>query len=157
MPLFFLLILIVSLFGSNLLFVILAIGMVTWPRNARIMRAQTLTLKDRAFVTAAVASGASKLRILFAHLIPNGMGPVIANSMLLVGAAIIVEAGLSYLGLGDPNVISWGQMIRTGQKSFATAWWMAFFPGLMLVVLVSALNFFGDGLSDALNPKGLKQ
>ena len=153
MPIFFLLILVVSLFGNNIYFVILAIGAVTWPRNARIMRAQAMTLRTRAYVTAAIGSGASSLRTLFFHVVPNGIAPVIANSMLMVGQAILTEAGLSFLGLGDPNIISWGQMIRTGQQSFATSWWMAFFPGLMLVILVSAVNYFGDGLSVVLNPR----
>jgi peptide/nickel transport system permease protein len=153
MPIFFLLIMLTSLFGSHLFFVIIAIGIVTWPRNARIMRAQALTLKKRAFVTAAIGSGASHLYTLFSHVVPNGVAPVIANSMLLVGQAILVEAGLSFLGLGDPNIISWGQMIRTGQQSFASSWWMSFFPGLMLLILVSAVNYFGDGLSVILNPR----
>lgn len=153
MPIFFLLILIVSLFGSHLFFVIFAIGMVTWPRNARIMRAQALALRNRAFVTAAIGSGASNLRVLFFHVVPNGLSPVIAYSVLLIGEAILVEAGLSFLGLGDPNIISWGQMIRTGQQSFAAAWWMSFFPGLMLLIMVSGINYFGDGLSVIFNPR----
>jgi len=157
MPIFFLLILVVSLFGGHLFFVILAIGMVTWPRNARIMRAQTLSLRNRAYVTAAIGSGASNLRVLFLHVVPNGVSPVIAYAILLAGTAILVEAGLSFLGLGDASVTSWGQMIRTGQQSFATAWWMSFFPGLMLMILVSALNYFGDGLSIILNPRMLRR
>ena len=96
------------------------------------------------------------MRTLFFHVVPNGVGPVIANSMLLVGFAILVEAGLSFLGLGDPNVVSWGQMIRTGQQSFLS-WWMTFFPGLALLVLVSAVNYFGDGLSVVLNPRMIKR
>lgn len=157
MPIFFLLILVTSLFGSHLFFVILAIGVTTWPRNARIMRAQTMTLRNRAFVTAAISSGASNLRTLFYHIVPNGVAPVIANSMLLVGSAILVEAGLSFLGLGDANIVSWGQMIRTGQQSFATSWWISFFPGLMLLIMVSAVNYFGDGLSVVLNPRMKKR
>jgi peptide/nickel transport system permease protein len=157
MPIFFLLILVVSLFGSHLFFVVFAIGMVTWPRNARIMRAQTLSLRNRAYVTAAIGSGASNLRALFLHIVPNGVSPVIAYAVLLAGTAILVEAGLSFLGLGDASVISWGQMIRIGQQSFATAWWASFFPGLMLLILVSALNYFGDGLSIILNPRMLRR
>jgi len=157
MPIFFLLILIVSLFGSNIFFVIFSIGMVTWPRNARIMRAQALALKNRAYVTAAIGSGASSLRVLFFHVVPNGVSPVIAYAVLLIGQAILVEAGLSFLGLGDPSVISWGQVIRSGQQSFSTAWWISFFPGIMLMVMVSAVNFFGDGLSLVLNPRMIRQ
>lgn len=152
-PIFFLLILVVSLFGSSLYFVIFSIGAVTWPRNARIMRAQALSLRNRAYVTGAILAGSTNFRTLFLHVIPNGVSPVIANSMLLVGSAIIIEAGLSFLGLGDPNIVSWGQMIRTGQQSFTSSWWMAFFPGLGLLILVSAINYFGDGLSVVLNPR----
>jgi len=157
MPIFFLLILIVSLFGSHIFFVIFAIGMVTWPRNARIMRSQALALKNRAYVTAAIGSGAGNLRVLFFHVVPNGVSPVIAYAVLLIGQAVLVEAGLSFLGLGDPNVISWGQLIRSGQQSFPSAWWISFFPGLMLLLMVSAVNFFGDGLSIVLNPRMKRQ
>jgi peptide/nickel transport system permease protein len=153
MPIFFLLIVIVSLFGNRLLLVVLAIGAVTWPKNARIMRARVLELKGRTYVTAALGIGASRLRVLFRHVVPNGVAPVLAQSWLLVGAAILTEAGLSFLGLGDPNIISWGQMIRTGQPYIATAWWMSLFPGLAVLVLVSAINFLGDGLTSVLNPR----
>ncbi len=157
MPIFFLLILVVSLFGNHIFFVIFSIGLVTWPRNARIMRAQALALKKRAYVTAAIGSGASSFRVLFFHVVPNGVSPVIAYTVILIGQAVLVEAGLSFLGLGDPSVISWGQLIRSGQQSFANAWWISFFPGLMLLVMVSAVNFFGDGLSVALNPRMMRR
>ncbi len=157
MPIFFLLILIVSLFGSHIFFVIFSIGLVTWPRNARIMRVQALALKKRAYVTAVIGSGASSSRVLFFHVVPNGVSPVIAYTVILIGQAVLVEAGLSFLGLGDPNIISWGQLIRSGQQSFASAWWISFFPGLMLLVMVSAVNFFGDGLSVVLNPRMMRR
>lgn len=157
MPIFFLLILVVALFGNDLFFVIVCIGGVTWPSSARIMRAQALTLRQRAFVMAAIGSGQSNLSVLFLHVVPNGVGPVIAYSVLVVGTAILIESGLSFLGLGDANIISWGQIIQAGQRSLTTAWWISFFPGLVLMVLVSAINFLGDGLTIVLNPRMMRR
>ena len=157
MPIFFLLILVVALFGNDLFFVIVCIGSVTWPSSARIMRAQALTLRQRAFVMAAIGSGQSNLSVLFLHVVPNGVGPVIAYSVLVVGTAILIESGLSFLGLGDANIISWGQIIQAGQRSLTTAWWISFFPGLVLMVLVSAINFLGDGLTIVLNPRMMRR
>jgi len=152
-PVFFLLILATSIFGSNIYFVMLAIGLTTWPANARIMRSQVLTLKSRPYVKASIAAGAGVGRVLLRHIIPNGVYPVIANTALQMGSAILTEAGLSFLGLGDPNVISWGQMIQTGQRYMNVAWWMVVFPGLVLLLLVAAFNLTGDGLNYALNPR----
>lgn len=152
-PVFFLLILATAIFGSNIYFVMLAIGLTTWPANARIMRSQVLTLKSRPYVKASIAAGAGAGRVLLRHIIPNGVYPVIANTALQMGSAILTEAGLSFLGLGDPNVISWGQMIQTGQRYMNVAWWMVVFPGLALLLLVAAFNLTGDGLNYALNPR----
>ncbi len=153
MPIFFLLILVVALFGSNIAFTVLAIGLVTWPRNARIMRAQALSLKETTFCKAAVVSGASTLRIVFFHIIPNGVAPVVANTALLIGSAVLIEAGLSFLGLGDPNVVSWGGMVRDGRRALTYAPWLSLFPGLALVLFSASVNFLGDRLSHILNPK----
>jgi len=152
-PVFFLLILATSIFGSNIYFVMFAIGITTWPANARIMRSQVLTLKSRPYVKASIAAGAGVGRVLLRHIIPNGVYPVIANTALQMGSAILTEAGLSFLGLGDPNVISWGQMIQIGQRYMNVAWWMVVFPGLALLLLVAAFNLCGDGLNYALNPR----
>ena len=152
-PVFFLLILATSIFGSNIYFVMFAIGITTWPANARIMRSQVLTLKTRPYVKASIAAGASVTRVLVRHIIPNGIYPVIANTALQMGSAILTEAGLSFLGLGDPNVVSWGQMIQAGQRYMNVAWWMVLFPGLALLLLVAAFNLTGDGLNYAFNPR----
>jgi len=152
-PVFFLLILATSIFGSNIYFVMFAIGITTWPANARIMRSQVLTLKTRPYVKASIAAGASATRVLVRHIIPNGVYPVIANTALQMGSAILTEAGLSFLGLGDPNVVSWGQMIQAGQRYMNVAWWMVLFPGLALLLLVAAFNLTGDGLNYAFNPR----
>ncbi len=152
-PVFFLLILATAIFGSNIYFVMLAIGITTWPTNARIMRSQVLTLKNRPYVKASIAAGASAPRVLVRHIIPNGVYPVVANTALQMGSAILTEAGLSFLGLGDPNVVSWGQMIQAGQRYMNLAWWMVVFPGLALLLLVAAFNLTGDGLNYAFNPR----
>jgi peptide/nickel transport system permease protein len=152
-PVFFLLIVTAALFGSDISFVILAIGLTTWPSNARIMRSQVLTLKRRPYVLALVSTGASMPRILFRHIIPNGVFPVITNSALRMGSAMLTEAGLSFLGLGDPNVISWGQMVQGSQLMLNMAPWISLFPGMALLLLVCAFNLVGDGLNFAMNPR----
>lgn len=153
LPVFFMLIVLVSFFGASISIVMIAIGLTCWPRNARLMRAQVLSLKSRAFVQASIGIGASNMRILFMHVIPNGLYPVITNAALEIGGAILVEAGLSFLGLGDPNVISWGKMIFEGRAHLGSAPWIILFPGLAMITLVSALNLVGDGLNFILNPK----
>jgi peptide/nickel transport system permease protein len=151
-PAFFLALLIIALFGPSIYFIMIIIGITTWPRPARIMRSQVLTLKTRPFVQAVLASGASHVQVLFRHIIPNGIAPVITNATLLMGGAILIEAGLSFLGLGDPNTVSWGQLIQDGQKHLRLAAWMSFFPGILMLLTVCAFNLIGDGLNQALSP-----
>ncbi len=151
-PVFFLILIIVAIFGRNLFYIMLVIGLTTWPSNARIMRAQTLSIKERAFVKIARANGESTLRIIFSHIIPNGMYPVVANSALQIGGAILTEAALSFLGLGDPNVTSWGKMISEGKSYMTFAWWIIVFPGIFTILTVIAFSFIGDGLQKALYP-----
>lgn len=155
-PVFFLLIVTTALFQSSLVIIMVAIGLTNWPYNARIMRSQVLSLRRRPFVLASVAAGASPLRILWSHIVPNGISPVISNTGLRIAAAIMTEAGLSFLGLGDPNVITWGQMIQASQRYISSGWWAAVFPGLALVILVCAFNFIGDGMEHALNPRSTR-
>ncbi|RKX54446.1 MAG: ABC transporter permease [Thermotoga sp.] len=152
-PVFFLILIIVAIFGSNLFYIMLVIGLTTWPRNARIMRAQTLSLKERAFVKVAKSLGEGDLRILMTHIIPNGMYPVVANSALQMGGAILAEAALSFLGLGDPNITSWGKMINEARTYMAFAWWTIVFPGIFIILAVVAFSFIADGLQYALYPK----
>jgi peptide/nickel transport system permease protein len=151
-PSFFLALLMVSLFGPSVVFIMLVIGITRWPRSARIMRAQVLTLRSRTFVQATRVSGASHLQALFAHIVPNGLAPVITHGTILMGSAILTEAGLSFLGMGDPNTVSWGRMIQEGQQHLRVAPWMSVFPGLAMLLLVCVLNLVGDGLNYALNP-----
>ena len=152
-PAFFLVLLIVALFGSDITFIMLAIAATTWPRSARIMRSQVLTLKARTYVQAALAAGASHGQVLRRHVIPNGLAPIITDATLLMGLAVLTEAGLSFLGLGDQNTVSWGRMIFEGQRHLSLAPWISTFPGIAMLVLVAALNFLGDGLNRMLNPQ----
>lgn len=153
LPIFFLILLIIALFGNSITNVMIVIGLTTWPSNAKLMRAQALSLRERTFVRSAVAMGESKRQILFKYIIPNGIFPVIANTTMGMSNAILTEASLSFLGLGDPNVISWGQMIYLGKSYLTSAWWISTFAGLAIVLTVIAFYLLGDGLNHVLNPK----
>ncbi len=128
-PSFFLVLLIVALFGSHIGYTMVAIALTTWPRSARIMRAQVLSLKSRTYVQAARAVGASHGHVLLRHVVPNGLAPIVTDATILMGLAILTEAGLSFLGLGDQNAVSWGRMIFEGQRQLRLAPWMSIFPG----------------------------
>lgn len=151
-PPLLLIMVIVALFGTNIYFTMLVVGLTVWPANAKLMRAQASSLREREYVEAASVSGATGPRILVTHVIPNGIFPVMANSALQVGHAIITEASLSFIGLGDLNVVSWGQILRSGQSVLASAWWVSIFSGLAIFSLVLAFNMVGDGVSAVLNP-----
>lgn len=152
-PTFFLILLVVALFGASLPLTIFAIALTTWPRSARIMRSQVLTLKSRVYVQAALASGASNGHVILRHIIPNGIAPIITDGTILMGMAILTEAGLSFLGLGDQNLVSWGAMIFEGQRHLRLAPWMSIAPGIALLLLVASLNLLGDALNYAMNPQ----
>lgn len=152
-PSFFLVLIIVAMFGSSMVNVMFVIGLTSWPSNARMMRVQAMSIKERTFVKSAVAMGESKRQILFKYIIPNGLFPVIANTTMGVAKAILTEASLSFLGLGDPNVISWGQMIFDGKQYLTSGWWMSTFAGLCIMLIVMIFYLIGDGLNYALNPK----
>jgi len=150
-PSFFLIVLAVALFGSNIQTSMLIVALTTWPSNARITRAQVLTLKTRAFVQASVVSGAGHLRVLFRHVLPNGINPVIANSALQMANAVLIEASLSFLGLSDPNHVSWGTIIFGAVENF-NAWWLSM-AGVALMILTLGFNFAADGISYLLTPR----
>ncbi|MBB6637899.1 ABC transporter permease [Cohnella thailandensis] len=153
MPTFFLILLVVAMFGSSMLNVMLIIGLTSWVGNARLMRAQAMSLRERTFVLGAVAIGESKRQILFKHIIPNGIFPIVANTTMNISGAILTEASLSFLGLGDPNVISWGQIVFNGRSYLTSGWWISTFSGLTIVVTVLAFYMIGDGLNRVLSPK----
>lgn len=153
LPTFFLILLIIALFGNSISNVMIVIGITTWPSNAKLMRAQALSIRERTFVKAATAMGESKREILFKYIIPNGIFPVIANTTIGMSNAILTEASLSFLGLGDPNIISWGQMIYEGKSYITSAWWISAFPGVAIILTVIVFYLLGDGLNHILNPK----
>jgi peptide/nickel transport system permease protein len=124
-----------------------------WPPVARLARSEFLALRHREFVEAAVLSGVSHIRIIFAEVLPNALTPIVIMASLMVATAILTESALSFLGLGDPNMMSWGYMIGASRSVVRLAWWCSFFPGLAILLTVLALNLVGEGLSDALNPR----
>lgn len=152
-PRFFLALVIVSMFGASLWGLILVLTILSWPTTARLFRAEVLRLKSQEFVLAARAMGCSDGRILFEQLLPNALAPVIVSISVQVAYAIILEAGLSFLGLGDPANRSWGVMLANAQQFLRRAWWMATFPGLAIFLAVLGFNLIGDGVNDALNPR----
>jgi peptide/nickel transport system permease protein len=153
LPQFFLAIVIVALFGSSIWHIVLVISVLTWPVTARLLRAEFLSLSKREFVEAARALGMSDFDLIVREIMPNALPPIIVNSTLHISGAILLETSLSFLGLGDPNVMSWGIMLHTAQEFFSRAWWMAAFPGMAIFLTTLGLNLAGDGLNDALNPR----
>ena len=152
-PALFLVLVVVALFGASLLNTALVIALVTWAPAARVVRAECLALRSRDFVHAAHALGAGHARILGRHLLLNALPVVVVQASLLLGQTILIESGLSYLGLGaQPPLPSWGNMVVEGRQFLASAWWVAAFPGLAIFVTVLGFNLFGDGLRDALDP-----
>ena len=152
-PFFLLLVFIIFIFGPSLVFIILVIGLTGWTGTARLVRSETLSLRTREFIMASKSLGASDTRIIFRHLIPNVMSPIIVIATLSIPGVILAEAALSFIGLGDPTVTSWGVILNAGQRSLDTAWWVAVEPGFMLFLTVLAFNFLGDGIRDAFDPR----
>jgi len=152
-PSIFLIILVVAMYGSNIVNAMLVVAFTQWPWNARITRAQVLGLKGRTYVQAALLSGASHMRILFLHILPNGIQPVLANASLQMAYAVLVEASLSFLGLGDPNQVSWGQMLRLAQSNPLREPWTIISSGAAIFLLILSFNFLSMGLNAALNPR----
>ncbi|MFN3614650.1 MAG: ABC transporter permease, partial [Rubrimonas sp.] len=152
-PSFALAIVLVAILQPSLATVTIAIAIVSWPPVARLVRAEVMALKTREFVDAARLAGLSDGRILLGQVLPNAMSPIIVMASLMVATAILLESSLSFLGLGDPNAMSWGYMIGAGRTVIRNAWWLSFFPGLAILLTVLALNLIGEGLNDALNPR----
>ncbi|WP_173934528.1 ABC transporter permease [Chelativorans sp. Marseille-P2723] len=144
---------IVGIVGPSLVTIIVAIAIVSWPMIARLVRAEFLRLRTYDFVQSCRIIGMSDLRIIFTQILPNCLAPIIVASSVLVATAIIVEASLSFLGLGDPNAMSWGTMLGNGRAALRTAWYMTAIPAAALVLTVLALNLLGDALNDVLNPR----
>ena len=152
-PSFALAIVLLAIFQPSLFYVILAIAIVSWPPVARLVRGEVLSLRSREYVEAALLSGQGTLQIILRQILPNALPPIIVLASLMVATAILLESSLSFLGLGDPNVMSWGYMIGTARTVIRTAWWLSFIPGMAILLTVLAMNLIGEGLNDALNPR----
>jgi peptide/nickel transport system permease protein len=152
-PSFVLLMVLVAFLQPSLSSTVIGIALVTWPQVARVVRGEFLSLRSREFVQAARTLGMGDARIIFTQVLPNALPPIIVVGSMMVGSAILTESALSFLGLGDPNLLSWGSMIGGSRSAMWVAWWTTVLPGVAIMVTVLALNFIGDGLNDALNPR----
>ena len=153
-PVFFLLITIVSVVRPSIFNIMLVIGLTSWPSMAQIVRGQFLSLRQREFTEASRALGATDSRLIFRHILPNAVAPIIVSVTLRIGGAILTESGLSFLGLGTPPPqTSWGQLLAAGRQALQHTPWVAVWPGVAILLTVLSFNFVGDGLRDALDPK----
>ena len=132
---------------------VIAIGVVSWPPIARVVRGEVLSVKSREFVQAAIIAGQSDTGVLFRQVIPNTLSPLIVTGSLLVATAILTESALAFLGLGAPNLMSWGFMVGSGRSFLRDAWWLVTIPGVAILITVLCFNLVGEGLNDALNPR----
>ncbi|WBY01224.1 ABC transporter permease [Ramlibacter tataouinensis] len=152
-PAFALSIVVVAIFQPTVYTIVAAIAIITWPPVARLVRSEFLTLSQREFVQAALLAGQSSSRIIFTQILPNAISPIIVMGSLMIASSILLESGLSFLGLGDPDMMSWGYMVGAARTALRQAWWIAVFPGLAIALTVLALNLVGEGLSDGLNTR----
>jgi len=153
-PSFFLMLTVIALLGPNIWNVMIIIGLTSWMGTARFVRAEFLSLRQRDFVLAARALGAKDARIILVHLLPNALAPVFVTATLEIATAILVEAGLSFLGFGvQPPAPSWGNILTEGRTYIFDAWWLTLFPGLAILTTVLSFNLLGEGLRDALDPR----
>lgn len=153
LPTLLLAMLLVAIFGASLTTITVAIGIVSWPQTARLARAEFLRIARLDFVKAARTAGAGDLYLIFSVILPAALPPLVVAAGLSVGSAILFEAGLSFLGLGDPNTVSWGLIIGQNRNYLLDAWWTVTLPGLAIFVTVLGISLVGDGINDALNPK----
>jgi peptide/nickel transport system permease protein len=153
-PTFFLILMVIAFLEPNILTVMAVIGLTSWTGLARLVRGETLSLREREFVLAAQALGLPHSRILARHLLPNVAAPILVSATLGIGSAVLTESALSFLGLGvQPPTPSWGNMLTTGKDYIHFAWWLSLFPGLAILLSVLAFNLFGEGLRDAVDPR----
>lgn len=152
-PSFIFAILIVAIMKPSIQSIVIAIAVVSWPAVARLVRGEFISLRNREYVQACHIVGMGDIRIMIAEILPNCLSPIIVAGSLMVATAILIESGLSFLGLGDPNIISWGFQIGAGRTVLRSAWWVCTFPGIAILLTVLAINLVGEGLNDALNPR----
>ena len=152
-PSFIFAILLVAILKPSISSIVIAIAVVSWPGVARLVRGEFLSLKNREFVQACHTLGMGDLRIMLREILPNCLSPIIVIGSLMVATAILIESGLAFLGLGDPNIMSWGFQIGAGRTMLRSAWWVCTFAGIAILITVLAINLVGEGLNDALNPR----
>ena len=152
-PSFALAIVLVAVLQPSIYSIVASIAIVSWPPVARLVRGEVLSLRSREYVQAAIVTGQTSGWIIWREILPNALSPVIVLASLMVATAILLESSLSFLGLGDPNLISWGYMVGAGRTVIRQAWWITVFPGIAILISVLGLNLVGEGLNDALNPR----
>ena len=152
-PSFLFAILLVAIMKPSIESIVIAIAVVSWPAVARLVRGEFLSLRSREFVQACHTLGMGDIRIMLGEILPNCLSPIIVIGSLMVATAILIESGLAFLGLGDPNIMSWGFQIGAGRTLLRSAWWVCTFPGIAILLTVLAINLVGEGLNDALNPR----
>ena len=151
-PSFALAILLIAVYSPSITSVVVSISIVSWPPVARLARAEFLSLRRREFVQAALLSGQSNMRVAFSQVLPNALSPLIVMAGLMVCMAILFESALSFLGLGDPNVVSWGYLIGTARAVVSQNWWLTFMPGVAIMTTVVSISIIGDAISDSQDP-----
>lgn len=153
-PTFFLILAVIAFLSPSIWAIMIVIGVFGWMGVARLIRAEILSLKEREFILAARSQGAGDLRIIFRHIIPNALSPVLVSAILGVAAAILTESALSFLGIGvQPPTPSWGNMLTAGKDNIDIAWWLSLYPGLAILITVLGYNLLGEGIRDALDPR----
>jgi peptide/nickel transport system permease protein len=153
-PTFFLILAVIAFLQPSIYNIMIVIGVTSWMNVTRLVRAEFLSLRERDFVQAAISQGASDIRIIFLHVLPNAMAPVLVAATLGIAAAVLVESSLSFLGLGvQPPHPSWGNMLTEGKDNIEIAWWLSLFPGLAIFITVMGYNLLGEGLRDTLDPR----
>ncbi len=153
-PSFFLILAVIAFVGPSIWNIMVVIGVTSWMGVTRLVRAEFLTIRERDFVQAAISQGAGDFRIIFLHILPNAMAPVLVSATLGVAAAVLVESGLSFLGIGvQPPDPSWGNMLTEGKDNIEIAWWLSMFPGFAILITVMAYNLLGEGIRDSLDPR----
>jgi len=153
-PTFFLILAVIAFLDPSIWNIMIVIGLTSWMGVARLIRAEFLSLRQRDFVLAARALGCSDMRLIFRHILPNAMSPVLVSATLGVAGAILTESALSFLGIGvQPPTPSWGNMLIVGKQTLGSAWWLSVFPGLAILLTVLGYNLLGEGIRDALDPR----
>ena len=153
-PTFFLILAVIALLEPSIWYIMLIIGVTGWMGVARLVRAEVLSIKERDYITAARSIGASNIRIIFRHILPNAAAPVFVAATLGVAGAILTESALSFLGIGvQPPTPSWGNILTSGKDYLEFAWWLSLFPGVAILITVLAYNLLGEGIRDALDPR----